>query len=236
MDKERLNELREWSHSKYDEGYTPQEVKDALVRKGFSEKDAELVISKGKATKKLIYNLVMVFGLLFFLAVLLLLITNIEEIKDENKGYNDTSNLEESRSLILLDFEGISLENFTKSKSTNMLIFTFFDGEHLPVIMTLQIANNNNPSNFSSYFYTANQEIYNNFSIISTWSEEDFDAVDFSYSFEGTEFVVLQRVITVNNDIVALNLKCEKDKVDNFKILFDKKVSEAVKIKETLIS
>jgi hypothetical protein len=236
MDKERLNELREWSRSKYEEGYTPQEVKDALVRKGFSENDAERVISKGKAIKKLMYNLLMVIGVLFFLAVLLRLITNIGNVKDGSLNTNNRVNINTLHSLALSDFEGISLENFTKSKSSNMLIFTFFDGEHLPVIMTLQIANNNNPSNFSSYFYTTNQEIYSNFSIISTWSEEDFDAVDFSYSFEGTEFVILQRVITVNKDIVALILKCEKENIDDFKDLFDKKVSEAVKIKKALIS
>jgi len=236
MDKERLNELREWSRSKYEEGYTPQEVKDALVRKGFSERDAELVISKGGTTKKLMYNLLMAVGVLFFLAVLLLLITNIGNVKDGSLNTNDRVNMNTLHSLALSDFEGISLENFTKSKSDNMLIFTFFDEGHLPVIMTLQIANNNNPSNYSSYFYTINQEIYSNFSVISTWSEEDFDAVDFSYSFEGTEFVVLQRVITVNNDIIALSLKCEKKNIDDFKDLFDKKVSEVVKIKRAIIS
>ena len=234
MDKERLNELREWSRSKCDEGYTPQEVKDALLRKGFSEEDAELVISKGKAMKRLMYNLIMVIGILFFLAVLLLLITNIADVKNENKD-NNVLNSGESGLVALSDFEGISLENFTKSKSNNMLIFTFFDDEHLPVILTLQIANNNNPSNFSSSFYTSNQEIYSNFSIITTWSEEDFDAVDFSYSFEGTDFVILQRVIEVNNSIVALSLKCEKEKIGDFKTVFDKKVSEVVKIKEAFV-
>lgn len=235
MDKEKLGELRVWARSKYDEGYTPQEVKDALTRKGFSENDAELVISRGKNVKKFMYNLLMLGGILLFLAVLILLLSSIGRIKAED------TDLKGSKAIVLdsvqlSDIEVISIENFTKSKSGNMLIFTFLDETNLPVIVTIQVSNNNTPSDFSSYFYTLNQEIYSDFSIITTWSDTNFDAVDFAYSFEGREFVILQRIIRVNSDVIALSLKCEKDLVDNFKGLFDNKVREVIKIKELLIS
>jgi hypothetical protein len=235
MDKEKLNELRLWTNSKYEEGYTPQEVKDALTRKGFSEKDAEIVISKGKDLKKLMYNLLMIAGVLLFLAVLILLLSSMERIKSDESDVTP-SDMRVLSALQLTDIEGISIENFTKSKSNNMLIFTYFDEEHLPVILTIQIAKNNNPSNFSSYFYTLNQESYSDFSIISTWSQEGYDAVDFSYSFEETEFVILQRVIIVGNDVIALNLKCEKEIIDEFKNILDKKTSEIIRIKESWIA
>lgn len=196
--KEEIKRLRQWAKKKSNEGYSKNQLKYALRRKGISESDAEKIVSKG-LNYKLIISLITVAAVI---ALIILILSN-EPKAIENKSKDN------SYSLNIDDFEGLTFEGFSKRRIENGFSFTKIEENASPTIITLSLSS----LHLDQYvvdFLNRNMKAYKSFRQISRQNLGEIIWIDYAYNFGDTEFIVSQRIIPLNNNLIDLSIRTER--------------------------
>lgn len=196
--KEEIKRLRLWAKKKSKEGYSKNQLKYALIRKGISESDAEKIVSKG-LNYKLIISLILIGVALALIIILLSNEPKAIENKSENNNY----------SLSIDEFESLTFEGFNKRRIENGFSFTKIEENASPTIITLSLSS----LPLDQYlidFLNRNMQAYKSFRQISRQNLGEIIWIDYAYNFGDTEFIVSQRIIPLNNNLIDLSIRTER--------------------------
>ncbi len=209
MDKKELQRLREWAKKKVKEGFTINQLKFALRRKGIEEKDAEKIVSRIGINYKFLISLFVVMGLLTLSLVLLYLPTSVEEETRIN-----VSKLAE-----------INFEGFSRNEISNGFAFTRVEENASPTVITLS-GSYEEIDKYLNDFLKRNLKSYKSFKPISRWKDGRVIANDYTYQSVGKEFIVSQRVLLYNETLIDLSIRSERKLYNESKEIANKKIEE----------
>ncbi len=193
MDKKEIQHLRGWAKNKVKEGFTINQLKFALKRKGIEEKDAEKIVSRLGINYKFLVSLFVIMGLLIVSLVLLY----IPEAPRETNQIN------------MSHFKDLSFEGFKKSNTNNGLAFTKIKQNASPTVITLSLSSDE-PDRYVNNFLESNLNNYKSFKPISRWAEGNMLGNDYAYQSLGKEFIVSQRLLVFNETLVDLSIRSER--------------------------
>ncbi|MDI3473722.1 MAG: hypothetical protein PWR30_45 [Candidatus Woesearchaeota archaeon] len=214
--KEEIKRLRQWARTKSKEGYSKNQLKYALRRKGISESDAEKIVSKG-LNYKLVISLIVIAAVISLLIFLL----STEPKTDIKEGT--------SYELSIDDFEDLNFEGFSKRRIENGFSFTRIEENASPTIITLSLSYL--PlEQYLNDFLNRNMKAYKSFRQISRQNLGEIIWIDYAYNFGDTEFIVSQRIIPANNNLIDLSIRAERKLYNQSTTILEKGIEDLKEI------